>query len=69
MARVTTTSITYGILAIGGWRIIQIGFELIIRNGPKTEIGISTIIGMIAAGGNNMTRDGHNSIITIGTSI
>ena len=51
----------------GGSRIIRIGSECITRNGLRTAIGENTIIGMIAAGGENATPNGRMNIIPTGS--
>ncbi len=67
MAGVTTISTMNGTPAIGGWTIIQTGSKHITRNGPRTAIGTTNIIGTIGAGGKNTTQIGRANIITIGS--
>jgi hypothetical protein len=62
-----TASIMCGIRARGGWSIIRIGCDNIIRNGPSMEIGVRTTIGTIATGGDIMTIDGLARIILTGS--
>jgi Glycine zipper len=56
-----------GTPAIGGWTIIQTGSKHITRNGPRTAIGTTNIIGTIGTGGKNTTQIGRANIITIGS--